>query len=456
MKRLMIIIATVLMVVQGRAWLVEYETETKEAIASSALFTAKNVSKTGSWYEAASFFTFNSGEINIWNSNMPIYRVKGKSVSPNSVAVKPTGFVVGKDNSDGFYLIITCGKYSAVPIKRLELDYVLIDDNEDAKPAMVSKTGKTTYTTVNKGDGAKWGRLVYEPYFPVTSVMVTYFTKITATNKSDLAQSWSNGLAGCVITNITVEHAKAYSAVGGVSEAVRNEFKNLEDEKYYLKDVIQMKDEDMAAMGTKVTNNNRADVDENGDVNSADVVKVYNAIQTGVTNEYNGHAYVDLGLPSGTKWATCNLGAYVPEGRGDFYAYCDFRGYAEGKKDFTEDSYEEGTDPIHYDWEGWALPTDDDYRELIANTESQVEYVNGIRCAVYKSKINRAKLIFPMYGYIGANGWSDEDNGYYWTSTESTHEAGGMQMVFMRGFNTVISRAAKHLGHNIRYVCKPE
>ena len=31
----------------------------------------------------------------------------------------------------------------------------------------------------------------------------------------------------------------------------------------------------------------------------------------------NGHEYVDLGLPSGTKWATCNIGANVPEGSGD-------------------------------------------------------------------------------------------------------------------------------------------
>lgn len=36
--------------------------------------------------------------------------------------------------------------------------------------------------------------------------------------------------------------------------------------------------------------------------------------------EYNGHMYIDLGLPSGTKWATCNLGATNPEDRGDYYS----------------------------------------------------------------------------------------------------------------------------------------
>ena len=31
----------------------------------------------------------------------------------------------------------------------------------------------------------------------------------------------------------------------------------------------------------------------------------------------NKHEYVDLGLPSGTLWATCNVGASSPEEYGD-------------------------------------------------------------------------------------------------------------------------------------------
>ena len=38
-------------------------------------------------------------------------------------------------------------------------------------------------------------------------------------------------------------------------------------------------------------------------------------------NTYNGHEYVDLGLPSGTLWATCNVGADTPEGYGDYFAW---------------------------------------------------------------------------------------------------------------------------------------
>ena len=39
------------------------------------------------------------------------------------------------------------------------------------------------------------------------------------------------------------------------------------------------------------------------------------------TDPYNGHEYVDLGLPSGLKWATCNVGAAQPEEYGDFFAW---------------------------------------------------------------------------------------------------------------------------------------
>ena len=36
---------------------------------------------------------------------------------------------------------------------------------------------------------------------------------------------------------------------------------------------------------------------------------------------YNGHDYIDLGLPSGTMWATCNVGAESPDQYGDYFAW---------------------------------------------------------------------------------------------------------------------------------------
>ena len=49
----------------------------------------------------------------------------------------------------------------------------------------------------------------------------------------------------------------------------------------------------------------------------------------------NGHKWVDLGLPSGTKWATCNVGATSPEGYGNYYAW----GETEPKTAYFWDNY---------------------------------------------------------------------------------------------------------------------
>lgn len=56
-------------------------------------------------------------------------------------------------------------------------------------------------------------------------------------------------------------------------------------------------------------------------------------------NLENGHEYVDLGLPSGTLWATCNVGADVPESYGDYYAWGE-----------TETHYNEGGNTESMTW----------------------------------------------------------------------------------------------------------
>lgn len=45
------------------------------------------------------------------------------------------------------------------------------------------------------------------------------------------------------------------------------------------------------------------------------------------SDPYNGHDYVDLGLPSGLKWATCNVGATNPEDFGDYFAWGETEPY---------------------------------------------------------------------------------------------------------------------------------
>ncbi|MBR5053872.1 MAG: hypothetical protein IKW91_11695, partial [Bacteroidaceae bacterium] len=53
----------------------------------------------------------------------------------------------------------------------------------------------------------------------------------------------------------------------------------------------------------------------------------------------DSHEYVDLGLPSGTLWATCNIGAESPEDYGDYFAW----GETEPKTSFGWSTYSFGT-----------------------------------------------------------------------------------------------------------------
>ena len=143
--------------------------------------------------------------------------------------------------------------------------------------------------------------------------------------------------------------------------------------------------------------------------------------------DVNGHEYIDLGLPSGTMWATCNVGATKPEdegllfqfGRVDGYAYGDsnnqFRTEAQNEQD-TGNSYIPLTtsgqtynagetlnledDAAHVNMGGaWRMPTKDKLEELLNNTTHDVSFINGIKGMLFTSKINRHQLFIPFAGY---------------------------------------------------------
>ncbi|MBQ0155830.1 MAG: hypothetical protein KBT22_04555 [Bacteroidales bacterium] len=96
------------------------------------------------------------------------------------------------------------------------------------------------------------------------------------------------------------------------------------------------------------------------------------------------HEYVDLGLPSGTLWATCNIGATKPEEFGDYFAW----GETEPKENYNDETYKwvvesrvfyskyiEKTGPfvllaeddaVVANWgNGWRMPTNEEQRELV-------------------------------------------------------------------------------------------
>ena len=68
---------------------------------------------------------------------------------------------------------------------------------------------------------------------------------------------------------------------------------------------------------------------------------------------YNGHEYVDLGLPSGLKWATCNVGAENPEDYGDYFAWAETEPYYESIAENGTVTWRKGKE-AGYTWDSYS------------------------------------------------------------------------------------------------------
>ena len=139
----------------------------------------------------------------------------------------------------------------------------------------------------------------------------------------------------------------------------------------------------------------------------------------------NGFEYVDLGLPSYTKWATCNVGATKPEdsgllfqfGRVDGYAYGSHNEFrtkdqniqdtgskytpltTSGKVYKANDILDLADDAAHVNMGGkWKMPTNDQLKELCKNTKHEIERINGIKGMLFTSNINNNQLFVPFTG----------------------------------------------------------
>lgn len=134
---------------------------------------------------------------------------------------------------------------------------------------------------------------------------------------------------------------------------------------------------------------------------------------------------IDLGLPSGTKWASCNVGATKPEEYGGYYAW----GETEEKSkydDFTYNNTSEGDisgtqdDVAHVKWgDNWQLPSSDQIQELVDNCIFSWSSLNGINGAKFIGP-NGNSIFFPAAGYRG--GYNVYGlYGFYWAGKQNPH-----------------------------------
>ena len=166
---------------------------------------------------------------------------------------------------------------------------------------------------------------------------------------------------------------------------------------------------------------------ENGDVVSTDATYTFtvNTNRTLVANFDLDRGYVDLGLPSGLLWATCNVGAETPEEYGDYFAwgetqpkstynwstyqycmgsirtitkYCNNSSY--GYNGFTDNltTLLPEDDAATANWAGnWRMPTKEEWQELYNNTTVTWTTQNGVNGKLFTAT-NGNSLFLPAAG----------------------------------------------------------
>lgn len=168
-----------------------------------------------------------------------------------------------------------------------------------------------------------------------------------------------------------------------------------------------------------------------------------------------GLEFVDLGLPSGLRWANINVGSQTPMDKGDYYAWGETKPQA-GKRyslsDYDPMSDGKGVydiigsdingtlyDAAQVNWQGpWRMPTSADAQELYDNCTATLTTLYGANVWKFTSKINGKSIYLPGAGYYN-NGYINENSGrrnISWTSTAYDPSRTDYAYYFSQGYNS--------------------
>ncbi len=205
-----------------------------------------------------------------------------------------------------------------------------------------------------------------------------------------------------------------------------------------------------------------------------------------VSGNVGGHDYVDLGLPSGTLWATCNVGATKPTECGDYFAWGEtspkgiyttknykffkLKGYNidEITKYNTESKYgivddktvlESQDDVASVLWDGsWRMPTYDELQELENGCDwewSDNYEDSGVAGRIGTSKSNGNTIFLPAAGCcFSVFGLDRKDqDGCYWSSSLYSKSLEEAHFLSFYSREIRISYGDRFVGRPIRAVC---
>ena len=134
--------------------------------------------------------------------------------------------------------------------------------------------------------------------------------------------------------------------------------------------------------------------------------------------------WIDLGLPSGTKWRCCNHGASKPEDYGDLYIFDEAQAY--------------------------NPPSRDQIKELLDNTTSEWTTRNGVYGRKFTGS-NGGSVFFPAAGYFEDGELYDVGSlGVYWSSTPGGEKYA--YYLFCTSEQLYWSSCGRYYGHSVRPV----
>ena len=194
-----------------------------------------------------------------------------------------------------------------------------------------------------------------------------------------------------------------------------------------------------------------------------------------ITNDYQ---YVDLGLPSGTLWAACNVGAQRPTEIGLYFQWGDTKGYKKNceEQPFSQYSYKFTShdvgvsrytkynpidnkfildledDAAHAIMGGsWRMPTSKQFEELSNN----VKFHRFDKFVILKSKRNNRQMILPFNGYyINNTQYSCGNNTLLWGCERENINGRTEYVSYLCGSGTggIHTFTDRYFGFNVRGV----
>ena len=179
------------------------------------------------------------------------------------------------------------------------------------------------------------------------------------------------------------------------------------------------------------------------------------------TGTLNGYAWVDLGLPSGTRWATCNVGANSPTAYGNFYAWGETRTKTTyNSSSYTIPQYNSSTtlgstlDAATANMgTGWRMPTQTEMNELKNNCTVTWTTQNGIHGCLFTGP-NGNSIFLPAAGhYEGSSNLDRGTAGYYWSSSRNSSSSDHANFLRFTSSGCNMSSYYRYYGFSVRAVC---